>query len=646
MELARRDQGSTSSIGLIIAAVTIAGSFLTAQLMVAPPSGLDTRGSALHLQAATALDLVIGGEGETTTGADWALDADVMTRFGLASAGEPNFLDYEKIKALRNGSTTTSGANRAPDYPEVRSALGLADADFHLRSYPVMPGVDDPRWAKDASGRLAYFAHYSGATAPVTLGYAATMEATALNVSVTVTNAALIPAIYVVVLGLGDQDSGAVVVSEERHTRLLAPGDSQTVWQTWHRLPSWSATIDAVKVEVIDPYGNVAVGTTGVTIGSFWFGQPPPSGGSSSYGLLASADSVYYTSGDQVKFNVDHHDGSGAKVNGAQARFVLLGPDGKEWTNQTVSLPKTKNSMYTYACTNCTAVGNYTAKVWDTGMTRLHVDQVHVAAARMFTEKATLAPVALREMSLLTDLVGSFDATRFDPTTNLGGDVFGDDTNGPSELTDVLSRYTTLVVGSEVAQTALTPANTKHAIAEWVQAGGNLLVLGTYTQQSRWLEPIYHAAQENANGGISAPDPTHPVLSSPNELEYDRYLDRGRAWRISDGAEFTHVLSRGAQANGDVDDTLAVSAPGALGNGTVVLTSYMPGSLTEPQDDMEAKRLLHNLMSQGYTMLFLDYGPPIPPSVPVGSASRLVAVEHPNVPGAVVEIKLVLYLFG
>ena len=89
-----------------------------------------------------------------------------------------------------------------------------------------------------------------------------------------------------------------------------------------------------------------------------------------------------------------------------------------------------------------------------------------------------------------------------------------------------------------------------------------------------------------------------------------------------------------------------MSNPGAVGDGTVVLTSYMPGSLMSPQDDVEAKRLLHNLMTQSYTMLFLDYGPEIPDGVPVGSAERLVAVPHPNVPGAVVEVRLVMYVFG
>jgi hypothetical protein len=278
-------------------------------------------------------------------------------------------------------------------------------------------------------------------------------------------------------------------------------------------------------------------------------------------------------------------------------------------------------------------------------MTRRQSDVAHVAAATMFTAKNTMDPKAQDETQLLQSLVAQFDPTRYDPVTNPQGDVFGDDTNGPSQLVPVLSRYQYLVVGSDVSQTALTPSQTKNAIANWVQQGGNLIVLGTYASQSKWLEPIYHAAQANANGAITAPDTTNPILTTPEQLDYSSYLDRGRAWQIDQSEPFTHVLTRGTTGT-SVDDTLTYANPGSLGNGTVVLTSYMPGSLTSPQNDQEAKKLLHNLLSQGYTMLYLDYGPPIPGDVPVGSAQRLVAVPHPNVPGAVVEVRFVMYVFG
>lgn len=645
MELGRQEAASASSVGLVIAAVTVASAFIVAEIMVSPPSTSDSRSSSLDREAALALDLIVNDAGLASDGRSWGVAPDNLIRFGLAQDGSPNFVDYVKVRALRNG-TLAAAANGAPDYPEVRNALGVLDADLHLRSYPVLPGLEDPRWSKERHGRIGYVGHYSGAVAAATLTPTQSATSSTLNVSLTIRNDALIPAIFTAAFSPGQQATGNLLVTEERHTRLLAPGETQTVWVRFDKLAEWE-NVDAIKIDVIDSYGNVAVSSSGVTIGSFWYAQAPPAGnsGANPYNLLVSAAATYYVAGDTVEFVLDHHDGEGDRVNNAKGRFALFGPNGAEWRNLTVDLPGA-NKAYTFACTNCSTPGTYTGVLWDVALTRKAQDVVHVSPTQLFTEKATLDPVATKEIAILGGLVENFDATKYDATTAPEGDLFGDDSNGPNALIDVIDRYTTLIVGSEVSQTALNAAATKYAIADWVQAGGNLLVLGTNQQQSRWLEPIYHAAQETANGGISAPDPTHAILSAPNKLEYDRYLDRGRAWRIKEGADFTHVLTRGAQSNGDMDDTLAVSEPGVFNNGTVVLTSYMPGSLTSPQDDLEAKKLMHNLMSQGFTMLFLDYGPPIPDGVPVGSASRLVAVPHPNVPGAVVEVRLVLYLFG
>lgn len=645
MELGRRDDASSASIGLAIAAATVAASFVVANLMVGPPSTVDSRSASLSLEAASALELIMRDPGRTLSGGDWGATPDDMTRFGLTLSGAPNFLDYVKIKALRNG-TMSSAANNAPDYPEVRGALGIVNADMHIRSYPVMPGVDDPRWTKNPHGRLGYFAHYAPAAAPVLITQSSTWSSNVLNASLTLRNEHLAPAIYVAAFSLGDKDTGATYITEERHTRLLAPGETQTVWVNFHKLPSWKAAIDAVEVTLTDSYGGIAVGKTGTQVGQFWYSERPPTGSGSSYNLMLGAARPYYISGETVTFNVDHYDGEGEHVNNAKGRFVLFGPNGNEWVNQTIDLPRQKNAVWAYECPNCTTVGNYTAMAWDTTMTKVHQDVVHVSAVKMFTEKRDLHAVAANEVGILSDLVVNFTPTRYAKNSNPEGDIFGDDSNGPGELANELDRYTTIIIGSEVLQTALTPAHTKYAIAEWVQAGGNLIVLGTYTQESRWMEPIYKAAQETANGGISAPDPTHPVLTTPNPLQYQRYLDRARTWRIDADTQFTHVLTRGAGPQGEMDDTLAVSDPGAFNDGTVVLTSYIPGALTEPQDDLEAKRLLHNLLTQSHTMLFMDFGPPISEGVPVGSASRLVAVPHPNVPDAVVEVRLILYLFG
>lgn len=637
-----RDRGSTSSIGLAIAAAIMAGGLILGQALVAQPAAIDPRTSLYDARAATALQLIVQDSGRTTAGGAWALDPDNTSRFGLALPGEPNFIDYVKIRALRNGSLSDLGGNLAPDYPEVKRALDIQDADFHLRTYPVLPGVGDPRWTKFKQP-AAYFAHYASPTVPANLSIAQATTSDALNVSLTVRNDGAKDAVFVATFALTNTAGNKEYVTETRHTRLIAPGATETVWVRFDKLPDWNSDIRKLHVVVTDSYRNVAVDGAGNEVGDFVLDATPVTGSGNSYGLRVHAAADYYhLGGAKPTFYVRDHDGDGDHVNNAKGRFVLTSPNGTVVVNASIDIPR---QGYKYECTACTAVGNYTAVVWDTAVKLRQVEQVHVSALQMFTESLTLDPIATAEVQYLVDLVEGFNPSRYDALTNPDGDIFGDETNGPNELIDVLSRYTLLIVGSEVKQTALTPDATKRGISAWVQAGGNLVVLGTKKQVSQWLEPIYSAAQVNANGGISAPDATHPILVSPNRLDYPRYLDRGRAWDIDTDEPFTHVLTRG-ESGGSMQDTLTVSAPGALGNGTVVLTSYMAGSLTSPQDALEAKRFLTNLISQSYTMLFLDYGPPIPYGVPVGSAQRLVAVPHPNVPDAVVEVKIVMYVFG
>jgi hypothetical protein len=642
--------GSSSSIGMAIAAAVMVGAIVLATVMTNKPPGVDPAKALYEDMAANALDVIVHDPGRTSAGViNWAATPDVLTRFGLALPGQPNFIDYQKVESLRNGTLVANATNNAPDYPEVKAAIGIPNGvDFHLRTYPVLPSLEDPRWTKDPHGRLAYFAHFSGASSPVNLTTTVTQSSATLNVSVTLTNVGSSPALYITSISLGNSTTNATLVDgDERNTDLLPPGASQTVWVNFDQQPKWPAGVNGIHVTVTDGYGNIAIDQTNAQVGDYWIAQGAlPTGSANAYDVLDSATQPYFINGTPISFGLDAQDPFGNHVGGATARFVLVGPNGNEWKNYTFTWNSSKkNTVWTDVCANCTLVGNYTGVLWDAGMSRRAQDVAYLAAAKMFTAKATIDPIAQTEVTLLTQLVSNFNPTTYDATLNPQGDVFPDDINGPSEIVPLLPRYNWLVVGSEVSQTALDASATKNGIANWVQTGGHLVVLGTYQSQSRWLEPIYHAAQNNANGGISAPDPTNPILTSPEVLSYDRYLDRGRAWQIDTSEPFTHVLTRGVSGTSD-EDTLAYANPGALGNGTVVLTSYIPGSLTQPQDNGEAEKLLHNLLAQGYTMLFLDYGPSIPDGVPVGSATRLVAVPYPDLPGAVVEVRIVMYVFG
>ena len=69
-------------------------------------------------------------------------------------------------------------------------------------------------------------------------------------------------------------------------------------------------------------------------------------------------------------------------------------------------------------------------------------------------------------------------------------------------------------------------------------AGGNLLALGRTSGHTNWLQPVFGASQATANGAISAPDATHPVLTTPNRVDYQRYVDQGQAWVIENDKPF------------------------------------------------------------------------------------------------------------
>lgn len=634
-----KDAGSTSAIGLSVAAATFAIAFVTANVMVTQPAGTDHRSASLETAASTALEVIIGQSGSAASGGSWVAHPDSIGRFGLAADATPNFLDYQKIRLMRNASTA-SATNLAPDYPDVRAALGLAGGDFHLRTYPVIPGYDDPRWTKEPQGRLAYVGHIDSAQGIANMVPYANTSGNYLNVSLAIRNDGSQAMVFVANVGLGNLATNTLIKYEQRHTRLLLPGDVQTITVSYPKM-AYSPAVTGANVQLADGYG-------GVIIEPYWIAATAPGGSNVNWMPLLSAGDIYYTSGETVNFQADHMKGDGTRMNSAQSgRFVLVGPNGKEWVNTTTGITLPKNKPLTWSCSNCTVVGNYTATLWDTtslpaaGGARRVIDTVHVSAAKMFKQTEALSPLATREIAYLKDLVVNFNGLEHDDVTVPEGDVFTDAAH-IRDLDEILDRYTILVVGSEVRQNSLNSGQTKWAIADWVQAGGNLIVLGTLDSQSNWLDPVYHAAQQTANGGIGAPDPTHPILKAPNQIDYRRYLDNARAWRIKDDQPFTHVLTRGVTGNGQ-DDTLAVAAPGAYNDGTVVLTSYMAGALTSPQDDAEAKRFMHNLLSQGYTMLFLDYGPPVPSATPVGTAQRLVAVPHPNVPGAVVETRIVMY---
>ena len=612
MRMPRFDSASTSTFGILGALLVLSLSFHFIVNVSSSPSAAGLEDEGLQHEARMTLQQLVSSPRASRT-LDAGQDAS-LSGFGLGMREAPARVDADALALLAR-----VGSADGPTYDALKDGIG-ADADFHLRVRPVASRIAEDGWGP-LPLRAAYFGHYTGARAPVDATTSLLTQADAVNVTVTVTNRASAPSVFTVNVAIGDAATGKAVVSQDRHTTLLPPGGSQTVWVRVPAMKSWSPDANAVRVSLTDSYGNAATAPDGTPLPTPWLAVAMPRATPGSEGFVLQATNPYFVAGTPVEFEVSTFDGSGREVD-ASARLVVLRPDGGEAINQSVILSKTGRSV-TISCTACASSGNHTGRLMDDAGRLQAIERVHVSAQSIFTEKRTPDPVATAEIAMMDALVADFEPLRYAQSSGVG-DVFGDDVNGPSDLPLVLARYDVVVIGSEASHHALSPAAVKHAVTEWVHAGGTLVVLGTSQEPSRWLQSEYGLSLGRAVGRPAAPDADHPLLTTPEALDFRGYAYLDRAWQIPVGGPFEHVLTLGASSDGGANDALAISRPGAFGNGTIVLASYLPGALTLPQDAAEATRLLHNILLQATGRWAIDVGPEIPSHVPVATATRLL----------------------
>lgn len=230
-----------------------------------------------------------------------------------------------------------------------------------------------------------------------------------------------------------------------------------------------------------------------------------------------------------------------------------------------------------------------------------------------------------------------------------------------------------LVVGSNVDQNAMTSQSAKGTIRDWVVGGGTLIVFGSAEGNVNWLEPMFHSAIRAGGGGISTPDISHPILHTPDELDdpAHNYDARGEAWRFNgptaqvqsneSTALFTNVIVSGDAQTGN--PLLADSKPGAIGNGSIILTSYLPYDLyNDPGKSgqqssgpnacpsptttgaCEAMKFIHNLLMSGYGDLYLDYGPECPQNTNCIPEVRTAQIRHPQFQDPI-QLRLNVFVF-
>lgn len=639
----------------------------------------------------------------TSENAD-AVVGDGLTRMGLGAErcgapikSVPGNLSYAKLVDLQRAALEADPDNGHLDYEEARRALGLdvTGQDLHIRTQPLVPtlrtmlagdtevpgvpGGDgipddpgpgsklrDPNWLPMYIGDYEPTSGLLGSDLLVDVGL--TDSADELIVWAQITNNGLVPTIYEVEFEFPLEND---LVTLSRQSHAMAAGDTTNLTLRVPKTSDWVWDEPNIGYTVSDVDRSLAVGSLD---------------GSSVDMTASSTNRIFDIYADRLQIDVDDpvkkvhydaYDGSGNPVAHTDWTIEVYGPPLDLLVAQDASLHTRGWESFgllglpgDYSIVLKAATGQELAR--DT----LVLVQVQLGGWGVGDLEWGPQTSTLVESAYVATLAKRFTPAAFSDDYDhpllpyqAGGDVYPDikselndqlpdlliddrGTPGPTDDVARLDRYNVIFLGSNVDHDALSSKRSQDALAQWVAAGGNLIVFGSSEQSVKWMKPIFEASLVAASGGLSIPDISHPILDAPNRLDAAAYDAHGLAWEFpheEDAGHFTHVILA------EDATILALSNHGAFGNGRVLLTAYqvydlLPGSegaacdVDDLSADCEALRFLHNILTQAYAGLFVDYGPMLPTDRPVGAATRIASVWHPQLELAIA-VRVQVYVF-
>lgn len=693
------DEASTSTLALLVSAFIFTVSFATIiQTGVhLSSSGSDAERAANQEATAHRLAETIFG----SPGQGWysslscpqgvpdaaLLTPDALKRLGLRTdvcpnqaVGPAHNLSFDKLGNLGKGLLATDPANDAVDYAEARASLGLSDpgTNFHLRTWPLLASARQAldEGYQDPYSRVAYIGDYDTLTENSEIGYSVartcgrTDGLTSADAWVDITNNGTTSTAFEVTFSVPLEEHTVEIV---KHTGLVLPLTTTHVSATLPKTVDWqwdgSPVVDVEISDTMRFLGACQANLAGITM------------------TAATTNRLFVVHAEKLEEVL-----TGLSVSPKVYYEVFNGEgDSLSYSSWKIDIENTlglvvasDSNLHSRGWESFTLTGAlaYQAKLKSTLGTLLSQDTINVVTTAIAPFTPVSTPVGYLpaasvgpEIAYVDSLMETFlpkayalTYTSLDVPYQAGGDVYPDlknvlnddlpdylidsqGTQDPNDDVPTLANYNLLVVGSGVDHNAMTSAAAKQTIKDWVYAGGFLLVLGSEDQTVSWLQPIFHSGITTGSGGISTPDPSHPVLNTPNKLDYLSYSTGGQVWSYSgnNGDYFTHVIKQGS------DDVLAISNAGVFGSGRVLLTSYQPYDLqgngaTGPCDPAalqaacQALQVFQNFFTLNFQELYLDYGPSIPNGVPVGVASQIVRVWHPQM-GRLVELVAQVYVF-
>jgi len=654
--------------------------------------GIDAR--RLQREAVSLSTILLTSPGITLDGTDWIQEDDPtapdrLHRLGLHHA-TPGDLNFSKFENLRLAPYTADGADGYVNYEEAVRSLGLDDAglDFHIRASPTMKKIRDilDSGHKDPNMRVTYVGDWEKATggggpAPdedlLVLGlqcHTSPASGSSYRFNVTLFNGGTGPTQFHIYWEIDFNGDGTDEVSEAGLGWLVSPLTSQNmVLDVPAKSGRSCSSATRVDLEVWDPSSSLRT-ENDRSLGSF-SGSPA----TASKDVWADVSKTSFRSGEDIRID---YDGDVVKDDVLK---ITVWPDETRtgayeyYTEETV--PQAAGQRYVTIPGGTLADGSYTVDVLHVGSGVVATERILVTATAPVdyappggsTAEEAQEPVAY-EVEFLDRLVERFCPYEYDSmvespmtgaqpwATRCGefkagqtqpGDVMPDlkktmDDELPKRLlneTTGLPRYdvtSTLVIGSQVSQNAMTSASAKEAVRDWVRGGGTLIVFGSASQNVQWLQPLFHSGIHSSSGGITTPDESHPLLRTPDPLDFDKYENNDLVWKLNSEHDdyFTNIVEQ------DGSPVTALSDPGAFNKGTIILTTWLPYDIfgTGPgTTDEESLKLVNNMLTMSYRTLYLDYGPKIPDEVSVTPAVSKATIVHPDLGRVILDVTVYVF---
>lgn len=597
------------------AAVFVMTSTVLIHFLVQPP------GATTGLQDATlkgkgysALGVLLGTPGYPTKWDQQAETIDSLRRLGLLEDGATLRLDPDKFDALAKGSyLNPSSSNGYVDYDEAKRALGLDGFDFHIRSAPAFEAFDPASYGIDGMTdyHVGYIGHWNGAIESEE-SKSERYALQRLSSFIKYDNGTRLT-----VTGLGDaykDDSNSL---RSVLTPLLGANPAQTV------LNAGSGTkYDFTIVNASVYSSNFAPGVSSTL--------------SRALVLSDTSGNLGYTKSREIR-----------AILGTATMTGLVTADltWNEWVDT--------DNAGDYGWIEASPDGGVTwYPLTNTALLRSQ-DAGGIQPTTWTPRLITIAGsncgpcVGAANVQIAAHWLG--DNTN--PGTSKGW-IMDDVVLAPTTTTAFHKtferpEFDLLIVGSNVDQNAMTPAEVKYGIRDYVNIyGGRLIVLGGQNNVN-WLQPLYSVGIQSASPGVSTPDTTHPLLTVPNELSWQNYNYNNVAWEFGTSSAanlFNMVVGAGA---GNTQHILTASRQAAFSangqEGVVMLTTYLPFTMEGDQ----ALRFLANMLMFGrYHYLYMDFGPPVPSDSSVASVTRTALMNKIRVGDpSYLEMGMIMYVW-